>query len=84
MGIRRFWDNCPKIYAKTRFSELHERASRASSTQTKYSFHERSEHRKWARQAQSSQIKQTKHSSYEWSELRKWASQMQSSQTSQK
>ena len=57
--------NFPKIYAKTRFSEFHERASQASSTQTKqtnYSQHERSER---ASQAQSSQIKQTKHSPYE-------------------
>ena len=64
MGIRRFSDNFPKIYAKTRFSELHERASQASSTQpkqTKYSLHEQSEHRERARQVQSSQIKQTKH-----------------------
>ena len=58
MGICRFSDNFPKIYAKTRFSELHERASQASSTQTKqtkYGEHERS---KRASQAQSSQIKQ--------------------------
>ena len=84
MGIRRFSDNFPKIYAKTRFSELHERASQASSMQTKqtkYSLHERSEHRERARQAQSSQIKQTKHSPYERSELRNRASQVQSSQT---
>ena len=63
MGIRRFSDNFPKIYAKTRFSELHERASQASSTQTKqtkYSPHERSELLERASKAQSSQIKQTK------------------------
>ena len=65
MGIRRFSDNFPKIYAKTRFSELHERASQASSTQTKYSLDERSERRDRARQPQSSQIKQTKHSPYQ-------------------
>ena len=85
MGIRRFSDNFPKIYAKTRFSKIHELASQASSTQTKqtkYSLHERSEHRERARQAQSSQIKQTKNSPYEWSELRKRASQVQSLQTS--
>ena len=66
--------NFPKIYAKTRFSELHERASKASSTQTKqtkYSLHGRSEHRERARQAQSSQIKQTKHrASPAWRSLR--------------
>ena len=45
MGIRRFSDNFPKIYPKTRVSEFYERASQASSTQieqTKYSQHERS------------------------------------------
>ena len=54
--------NFSKIYAKTRFSEFHERASQASSTQTnqtKYSQHEQSER---VSQAQSSQIKQTKRS----------------------
>ena len=56
--------NFPKIYAKTRFSEFHERASQVSSTQTKqtkYSIHELSEHRERASQGKSSQIKQTKH-----------------------
>ena len=73
MGIRRFSDNFPKIYAKTRFSELHERASQASSTQTKQSC-ERSELRQhsavFASKAQSEQIKQIKHVSCERSELR--------------
>ena len=67
MGIRRFSDNFLKIYAKTRVSELHERASQASSTQnkqTKFSPYERSELREQSKlrerlsQAQSSQIKQ--------------------------
>ena len=73
MGIRRFSDNFPKIYAKTRFSELHERASQASSTQTKQSC-ERSELRQhsavFASKAQSEQIKQIKHVSCERSKLR--------------
>ena len=61
MGICRFSDNFPKIYAKTRVGELHEGASQASSTQTKQtksSPHEQSELREWASQAQFSQIKQ--------------------------
>ena len=67
MGIRRFSDNFPKIYAKTRFSELHERTSKAAFTQTKqtkYSLHGRSEHREWARQAQSSKNQANQASSF--------------------
>ena len=65
MGIRRFSDNFPKIYAKTRFSRV-PRARHVSC--------ERSELRQpsaaFASKAQSEQIKQIKHVSCERSELR--------------
>ena len=80
MGIRRFSYNFPKIYSKTRVSELEMRNEVEQAAPTEQAPNEvdldpceRSELRVWTSQAQSTQTKQTKqikHGSFKRSEFR--------------